>query len=323
MKTKIFILSLLLALVAQLAAKPEPTRVIEGKVYVIYKIKKGDTYYSIAKKYKKTVTEIQNANGNKTLLVNQELLIPTNKTATSTRPPASSGLATNLKKKQHTVSKGETLSSIAKQYGISVEELKKANKLSSDNISVGKTLIIPSKPIDATTTPNTNSNENTQTGTSGNSANSNTNASQNNSNGQTGSSNSNQNQNSGAQGTSSNGSGTNTAATNNETGMPAQPKPTSLERFEEKRESGSAKVAISDKLEKGRVHLLHPNLPVGTMVVLVNPESGKMAYCKVAGNFNPEDFNDASVLITQATADKMGLKSDIGEVSIRYAVPKK
>jgi LysM repeat protein len=46
---------------------------------------------------------------------------------------------------EHTVAKGETLSSIAKAQGCSVADLKKLNNLTSDNISVGQKLVIPQK----------------------------------------------------------------------------------------------------------------------------------------------------------------------------------
>lgn len=43
----------------------------------------------------------------------------------------------------YTVKKGDTLYSIANQYGISVDALKKANNLTSNNLTIGQTLIIP------------------------------------------------------------------------------------------------------------------------------------------------------------------------------------
>lgn len=42
----------------------------------------------------------------------------------------------------HIVSKGDTLYSISKKYGLTVDELKKLNRLNSNNITVGQTLIL-------------------------------------------------------------------------------------------------------------------------------------------------------------------------------------
>lgn len=44
---------------------------------------------------------------------------------------------------EHVVAKGETLSSIAKNYGISVADLKKANSLTGNDIKIGQKLTIP------------------------------------------------------------------------------------------------------------------------------------------------------------------------------------
>ena len=45
--------------------------------------------------------------------------------------------------KEHVVQKGENLTSIAKQYGVSVEDLKKTNNLPDDKIRVGQKLLVP------------------------------------------------------------------------------------------------------------------------------------------------------------------------------------
>lgn len=45
--------------------------------------------------------------------------------------------------KEHAVAKGDTLSAIAKLYGVTVADLKKANNLSGDDLKVGQKLTIP------------------------------------------------------------------------------------------------------------------------------------------------------------------------------------
>lgn len=47
--------------------------------------------------------------------------------------------------KEHIVQKGEYLSVIARKYGVTVAELRKANNLGSDDLQVGQKLIIPAK----------------------------------------------------------------------------------------------------------------------------------------------------------------------------------
>ncbi|QYJ74787.1 N-acetylmuramoyl-L-alanine amidase [Shewanella sp. FJAT-52076] len=59
-----------------------------------------------------------------------------------TNPPSDSLIASRANS-QHKVSRGESLSVIAAQYGISVTSLKQANNLKSDTLRVGQKLVIP------------------------------------------------------------------------------------------------------------------------------------------------------------------------------------
>lgn len=62
------------------------------------------------------------------------------------KPPALTYIAQRKANNQiHKIARGDTLSAIAVQYGISVKLLKKANDLTSDNIRIGQILRIPSR----------------------------------------------------------------------------------------------------------------------------------------------------------------------------------
>lgn len=95
-----------------------------------YIVKKGDSLYSIAKKYDTTVDSIKTTNNltNNTLSIGQTLKIP----GTSIEQPNS-----------HTVSKGETLYSIATKYGVSVNDIKQKNNLTSNTLNIGQVLLLP------------------------------------------------------------------------------------------------------------------------------------------------------------------------------------
>lgn len=102
-----------------------------------YIVKSGDSLWSIAKKYDTTVDEIKKLNGlNSNLLqVGQKLNIP------------SKTINDNISNDNstYTVKSGDTLYGIASKYGISVDSLKDYNNLTSNNLSIGQTLKIPSK----------------------------------------------------------------------------------------------------------------------------------------------------------------------------------
>ena len=98
----------------------------------------GDTLFSIAQLYGLTVTELAAANGivNPNVIdVGQELVIPA--PGTVTIPETAS---------THIVSYGETLFSIARAYGFTVDELAIHNNISNVNrIDVGQEIKIPSR----------------------------------------------------------------------------------------------------------------------------------------------------------------------------------
>lgn len=110
--------------------------------YVDYIVVKGDSLYSIARKYGTTVDRIKDLNDLKTdnLSIGQKLIIDDRKGASSVLECF--GDNSNVITKTHIVQKGESLYSIAKKYNTSVDRLKNKNNLSSNLISIGQELVI-------------------------------------------------------------------------------------------------------------------------------------------------------------------------------------
>ena len=59
-------------------------------------------------------------------------------TGSGKTPPSATGDG-----KEHVIQKGETLSSIAKTYGVTVGDLRKANNVTGSDIKIGQKLVIP------------------------------------------------------------------------------------------------------------------------------------------------------------------------------------
>lgn len=121
----------------EISAEPTP---------VYHKVRSGETLSTIARKYSTTVKNIKRWTGIKSdkLRIGQRLIVgwsngvppakSSNKKATST---------SDTKATYHKVRKGETLSTIARKHGTTVQKIKKANNIKGDNIQVGQRLSIP------------------------------------------------------------------------------------------------------------------------------------------------------------------------------------
>ena len=110
-----------------------PSTEIETSGEEIYTVKSGDSLYSIARQYGLTVDEIKRYNDltSNLLSIGQVLKIPT----TSTSLPSTEVI--------YTVKSGDNLYSIAKQYGLTADEIMKYNNLTSNLLSIGQQLKIP------------------------------------------------------------------------------------------------------------------------------------------------------------------------------------
>ncbi len=107
---------------------------INGKIYVLHRVELKETLYGISKRYGTTVDAIlqQNPTADGGLEVGQIIKVPY---------VSSPKKVTNASGK-HIVTEKETLYSIARLYGISVDELRQLNKLNADALSVGQELMV-------------------------------------------------------------------------------------------------------------------------------------------------------------------------------------
>lgn len=129
------------------------TEVINGEEFVLFKIEKGDNYYQLSKKYKTTVGQLTQINGNGTLSLGQIVKVPTGR---KPAPPVNKNTGNTAQQNprnpqqgftEYIVGEKETLYAISKRFSITVEDIKKANNLKNNIISGGMKLMIPNQPL--------------------------------------------------------------------------------------------------------------------------------------------------------------------------------
>ena len=105
----------------------------ESKAQDYYIVKKGDTLYSISKKFNISIDNLKQINniiGNN-ISEGQKLYL--------------TNIEQNNDNNTYIVKKGDTLYSIAKQFNLKIEDIIKENKLNGNILDIGQLLLIPNK----------------------------------------------------------------------------------------------------------------------------------------------------------------------------------
>ena len=112
-----------------------------------YRIRRGDNLWTIASRFGLSLYEIKNANNlsSDRVYIDQELIIPAAGKKKSVSVRVATKVDSNLASPTvHVVQSGESLWSISQQYGTSIGDIKRHNKLRRNTIWPGKRLLIPS-----------------------------------------------------------------------------------------------------------------------------------------------------------------------------------
>jgi LysM repeat protein len=117
-----------------------PKQTVKSSDGTVHTVEAKETMFSISRKYGVTTDEIKQWNNltDNTLSIGQSLVI---------RKKSSGSVQQNIppvisKKGVHTVGQQETIFSIAKQYGITQQQLKDWNNLQSSELKIGQTLYV-------------------------------------------------------------------------------------------------------------------------------------------------------------------------------------
>ena len=118
-----------------------------GKKLIVHQIVAKDTYYSVGRRYNVSPKDIMAFNENKYLQIGVIIKIPTNIPWSVSAPSNQNKTITQRDGGiiEHTVKAKENLNMLAEKYGTTINEIKRLNNLSGNNLSIGQVLKIQTK----------------------------------------------------------------------------------------------------------------------------------------------------------------------------------
>ena len=265
-------------------------KMLNGNRYVMHKITKGEGVYSISKKYGVPSNAIFEANpgSEKGIKIDQVLLIPRGKGMAENNQAAPKSNTVTETAKTHKVVKGNTLSSIAKQYNLTLQEVKQINNLSSDNIQLGQLLKVSKSNV---VTPEVIADKANPDGNKKQKA------------------------------VVPEDNEVEVAIVPNAeveqtlNSEAIQNKYTTTDG-DEVTENGKAVISSEGELYQERSFILHPTAKVGTIVMITNPSNNNAVFARVIGNCAPID--GAVLKMSKTVAMKLGVSNDLN-VKVSYA----
>ncbi len=281
---------LLLTLGASASIKIDSINVenLNGKKNIVHKVEAKESYYSIARKYKVRPDAIIEFNNNKSLQIGTIIRVPTDR-AFSTQPAQTISETTTqsppskMAVVEYKVGPGEYLLAIARKFNTTVEDLKILNKLTSNNLAVGQIIKVPYGTASAQISAPPAPPVDTPRVESGN------------------------------------------TPTQIDSSMNASDRlklPPARYGLREVDEKGLAIWISDESLDPTKMLALHQTAPIGTVVKITNPMTGKSTFAKVVGKFTEnESTKDAIIVITKGAADLIGALDKRFQASIVYGVP--
>ncbi len=127
--------------------------IVNGQRYVVHKLTPQETYYQLSRVYGVPVKDIMNTNNKKNLRVGDTVRIPRGKAvAEEQKTPNKNTTPEKVsidpqEVTEYKVSKSETLYAISRRFGISVDDIKKVNGLTSENLREGQILKVPNHSL--------------------------------------------------------------------------------------------------------------------------------------------------------------------------------
>ena len=259
---------------------------LNGKKTIVHKVEVKETYYSIGRKYNVTPQSIIQFNTNRTLQIGTILRVPTDRSIAEASIPIASKVleapASKMAVIDYRVGPKEYLIAIARKFNTTVEDIKALNNLTNNNLAVGQIIKIPYGTATEITPPQAARLDPPRVETR-------------------------------------------TSTTQIDSSMNAGDRlklPPARYGLREVDERGVAIWIADENLDGTKMLALHQTAPIGTIIKITNPMTGKSTFTKVVGKFTQnESTKDAIIVLTKATADMVGALDRRFQAIIVYGVP--
>ena len=259
---------------------------LNGKKTIVHKVEAKETYYSIGRKYNVTPQSIIQFNSNRTLQIGTILRVPTERPYSSPTSQAVANkpgtIATKMAVIDYKVGPKEYLIAIARKFNTTVDDIKTLNNLTSNNLAVGQIIKVPYGTATEITPPLAARIDTPAVETRKSS----------------------------------------TQIDSNMNAVDRLKLPPARYGLREVDQHGVAIWISDENLDGTKMLALHQTAPIGTIVKITNPMTGKSTFTKVVGKFTQnESTKDAIIVITKATADLVGAIDRRFQATIVYGVP--
>lgn len=276
----------LLSLTASAAIDSIGVENLNGNKTIVHKVEPKETYYSIARKYHVSPQSVIQFNSNKALQIGTIVKVPTERPFSETAASSKSIAPQNAKVAvvDYKVGPREYLVAIARKFNTTVEDIKTLNNLTSNNLAVGQIIKVPmgTESSEQQIAPPPAVPIDTPK----------------------------------VEARSSSQIDSSKNASDRLKLPPAR------YGLREVNERGIAVYLADENIDATKMLALHQTAPIGTVVKITNPMTGKSTFAKVVGKFSPNESNrDAIIVITKAAADLIGALDKRFQVVLVYGVP--
>ncbi len=260
---------------------------LNGKKSIVHKVEAKESYYSIARKYQVSPQSIIQFNSNRSLQIGTILRVPTERPFAVQQVQASTEkpgavIKAKMAVVDYKVGPREYLLLIAKKFNTTVEDLKILNNLKGNSLAVGQIIKVPYGTAAAQIDPPP-AELNIPRADSRN---------------------------------------TPTVIDSSLNASDRLKLPPARYGLREVEERGVALWISDDNFDGSKMLGLHQSAPIGTVVKITNPMTGKSTFVKVVGKFTMnESTKDAIIVITRAAADLIGARDRRFQSTIVYGVP--